>query len=843
MSTIHARPSSFPVSVVFAIVLETLSGSAAGAAEPRVSNREPKPGEVGYRPADGSTVRLNPPSWIWLHEPEASTYEVQWSPEARFEDAARTASADLLPFNAYTHREPFAPGTYFWRYRFKSADGRVSAWSATRSVVVPPDAVAFPMPTRAEQRSRIPEGHPRLFLRPEDLPRLREAARGSGAVRGGGAERSAQGGQGGATAQGAGDTEGGQTAAALFESLRRDAERIIRNGPTPEPTHLGSARDKRDKELVKYWWPNREQTLKACQEAETLAFVYLIAGEERYGEAARRWILHLASWDPDGPTNFRLNCEAAKPLIYRLPRAYDWAHDALTAEDRARVQAAMRRRARDAWESGEIQRGTGHLNSPFSSHGNRIWHKLGECGIAFLGEIPEAETWLDYAITKFFACYPVWSDDEGGWHEGVSYWAGYMGKVVWWLQTARSALEIDGLRKPFFSQVGDFPLYVAPPGSPNCGFGDLSFRPPSSSWGGFLEYFVRAASAPRPARPGDGGDGGESRAPYWRWWMERWGMRGEGGILGFLYAANLPPLPAARPPSDLPPSKVFRGIGVASLHHTLLDATEDVHVLFKSSPFGTQSHGHNPHNSFQLNAYGEPLLVTCVYRDLHGSDFHYRYAHSTAAHNAVLVDRKGQIQHTPAPHGRIADFRLEAGWDYVVGDATAAYGGRLARYRRHVAFLKPDAIVLYDDLVALEPATYQFLLHALKPFRVEEDAARLSVELPRAGVDVAYLSPEPLAFRQWDGYDPPPDREFPNQWHVEAGTREKRATLGMLTVIVPYRAGKRVDWTARRIEEESAVGVRLERGGEAALVGFRKEGVTGPAEIEGEAFEGPVLVK
>ncbi len=43
-----------------------------------------------------------------------------------------------------------------------------------------------------------------------------------------------------------------------------------------------------------------------------------MTGEKKYGAAARKWILHLASWDPDGPTNFKLNCEAAKPMLYRL---------------------------------------------------------------------------------------------------------------------------------------------------------------------------------------------------------------------------------------------------------------------------------------------------------------------------------------------------------------------------------------------------------------------------------------------------------------------------------------------------------------------------------------------
>ena len=52
-------------------------------------------------------------------------------------------------------------------------------------------------------------------------------------------------------------------------------------------------------------------------------------------------------------------------------------------------------------------------------------------------------------------------------------------------------------------------------------------------------------------------------------------------------------------------------------------------------PFGSQSHGHNPQNSFQLNAYGEALFVANGYRDLHGSKFHYQWVHSTRAQNAM----------------------------------------------------------------------------------------------------------------------------------------------------------------------------------------------------------------
>src|SRR5262249_45939757 len=151
---------------------------------------------------------------------------------------------------------------------------------------------------------------------------------------------------------------------------------------------------------------------------------------------------------------------------------------------------------------------------------------------------------------------------------------------------------------------------------------------------------------------------------------------------------NLPPLPAATAPADLPPSKVFHGIGVASLHTTLLDSRDDVHLLFKSSPFGSRSHGHNPQNTFQLNAYGEPPFTTPVYRDLHGSRFHYGWAHSTTAPNSVLVAGAGQTKHAAEPQGRIVAEALTPACDYIAGDATAAYAGLLTRFTRHVALVK-----------------------------------------------------------------------------------------------------------------------------------------------------------
>ncbi|MBI3468059.1 MAG: hypothetical protein HY000_34055 [Planctomycetes bacterium] len=59
----------------------------ASAAELSVSNRLPNPNEVGYRPADGAEATLNPPPFIWLHEPEAASYTIQWATQQDFGNA------------------------------------------------------------------------------------------------------------------------------------------------------------------------------------------------------------------------------------------------------------------------------------------------------------------------------------------------------------------------------------------------------------------------------------------------------------------------------------------------------------------------------------------------------------------------------------------------------------------------------------------------------------------------------------------------------------------------------------------------------------------------------------
>ena len=722
----------------------------------QVPDREPRPEEWGYRPAEGAVVPLNPPALSWVAEKEAASYAVQWAKDPQFTGAVTVRN---IPWSIYTHSATLEPGSWWWRYRIVSANGRESPWSRARKFTVPSGAAPFPQPTMEELRRRIPKDHPRLFVRPEELPALRTWAAGGGKE--------------------------------IYRKLIARADELVHATPTPEPAVRATPSDPATR---KYWWTNRVQTIRALQEAEILSFVWLLTRDPRYAAPAREFTLKLAAWDPDGPSNFRLNCEVAKPLVHRLARAYDWAWPLFSEEQRRRIRAMLLRRADDAWKSGEVGRGAGHLSRPYSSHGNRMWHKLAENAIATLDETPESEQFLHYAVTKFFGAYPVWSDDDGGWHEGLAYLGSYMSKAPWWIDIARSAMQIDSFQKPFFARIGDYALYSAPPGTPDLGFGDSSVGPVSANWS-FLYYYVR--------RTGN---------PYWAWWLDAWKVpdKNEEPVLEFLWSRA--PAAAPKPPSGLPPSKLFDGIGIAVMNTNLLDGTRNVQVRFKSSPMGRRSHGQDPHNTFTLNAYGAALLVNNVYRDLHGSPFHSRWVCSTRAQNAVLVDGRGQEPRTASGDGRVLKAEFSSGLDYVSGEAAAAYGDKLKRARRHIFFVKPDVVLIADDLEAAQPSTFQWLLHAPKEFQVDASRQRLVLDRGEAGVLVEYAAPQPLKMRQWTGYDPEPDAEYlasvnrapiPPQWHVEAASTDAAARVFTVTVLRVFRGGRAPE-AALRAERDGA---------------------------------------
>jgi len=141
---------------------------------------------------------------------------------------------------------------------------------------------------------------------------------------------------------------------------------------------------------------------------------------------------------------------------------------------------------------------------------------------------------------------------------------------------------------------------------------------------------------------------------------------------------------------------------------------------------GGVSHSHSDQNGIVVGAYGSPLLVNTGLRPWYGSPYCKEWYWTTKAHNALEIDGEGQPKSVKAK-AEFAAFVPGERFDYLAGDATAACGQHVLRYRRHLVFLKPDIIVVLDEVKASRPVSLKFWLHGRAPFtiRPRDRCARL----------------------------------------------------------------------------------------------------------------------
>jgi len=709
-------------------------------AEHTLDERATEPGEWGYRPAEGSISQVNPPGFSWRPQ-GGMRWEIQCASDSEFKKIEYQASD--LEFNVHCPPQTFKPGTYTWRYRGKDKNGRWTNWSRARTFTIAEDSAKMPLPARDELIARIPKSHPRLFMRPENLERLRKSARG---------EMKAE-----------------------YDALVKSCERILARPPaTAEPPKYPEGTIRNSDPWRKIWWGNRTYTIRALNSAATLAFTRLLGGKEEYGIEAKRILLECAKWDPKSSTGYRYNDEAGMPYNYYFSRTYTFANDLLSEEEKELCRKVMKVRGDEMYQHLCPR----HLWRPYGSHANRAWHFLGEVGIAFLGEVEGAEDWVWFAMNVFFNTYPVWSDDDGGWHEGASYWSSYQNRFTWWADVMREAMGINAYDKPFFSKAGYYAMYLMPPGKVGGGFGDLTARRTARSNVPLVSTFAAQA-----------------QNGHWQWYVEQLGgPRPADGYIGFI-RGQLPKVEAT-PPDDLPKSRLFAGTGQAYLNTSLTDAANIVQVVFKSSPFGTQSHGYEANNSFLLWAYGKRLLIRSGYRDSYGSKHHTQWMWSTRSVNNITVNGKGQGRRTAKAQGEIVAFKTTPDVDVVIGEAADAYEPPLERFTRAIIFVMPELIIVYDRLEAKEPSIYEYWLHAINKIDIENQH-QIHVYNDDVVCDIDFMTPTGLSFKQTDQYDPNPRPRIKlREWHLTATTLEKAKRMEFVTLYRPHKERDKIDGEA-----------------------------------------------
>ena len=748
------------------------------------------PNQWGYRPTESTPSDVNPPSFCWLPSKNVVRWEIEILRGAEESKTVAAHQAQNIEWPTYTPSQAFDAGEYVWRYRGFDKNGNATNWSKSRTFSVDETARVMPLPPREELLARIPKQHPRLFVRPEQMDRYRELAFGE--------------------------------LKNEFAALKKQCDALLNKPPvTEEPPKYQPGNN--SKTELDTWWGNRTKTIAVLENAALLAFVWQISGEERYAKLSKELLMAAAEWDPVGATGYRYNDEAGMPYNYHFSRTYSFLNSYLSEEERQKCREVMTVRGREMFNHLCPR----HFTSPYGSHQNRAWHFLGEVGVAFYDEIPEAEQWVWFAMNVFYSCYPVWSDAAGGWHEGVSYWNSYQGRFTYWADVMRTAFGLNAFEKPYYSQVGYYAIYLMPPGRVGGGFGDLVNETQSRSIAPLVGEFALQADN-----------------THWKWYAEKHGVKPVTNYYNFLRKANALTSVAASEktetrseagaaPTDLPTSRLFAGTGLAFLNTNLLDAEENVQVVFKSSPFGTQSHGFEASNSFFFSAWNENLLINTGRRDYYGSPHHNEWMWSTRSVNNIIVGGIEQLQHQATPGVGITHFETHDRYDLVVGDAAAAYrapknhavfadGKVLDRYTRTIVFLKPDTLIVHDRLAATAPTTFEYWLHAPKPFQPVEkyfpdgksqandkvfaelyqdldlaspDAQKLVESLESQNLFVMradkiacilqLLAPENMHFQQTNQFDPNPTargRYTVREWHLNAETSQKSQEASFVLV-------------------------------------------------------------
>lgn len=679
---------------------------------------EPTPPDgLGYLPADGTSVATNPPFFAWVPQRESPAYELRVEEDT-------TSSPQNWCFRTryclYTPETPFLPGRYRWQYRVLSEKNSTSSvnWSRPRCFVIPPDAPLCPRPSLDLVKKSIPSAHPKLLITADELARLRQ---------------------------------GRATHAHWFDALLLESDRLAELPLMKEPRPWTGG-----KWNAQEWLEYYRQIFEAAHCLETLAFAAVLTQDEKYLIPAKRWLLHFASWDPQGPTSLRNNDEQAMHIMFSCARAYSWLYDQLSSEERARVRAMLIARARDAYK--HLHKATFPFEQyPYNSHNGRLWHFLGEVAMALAGETPEADEWLEYALTIYYGWYPIWGGTDGAWAEGLHYFVSYHEFVLPWLWQMKKVLGIPAATKPFHHRCAKYLLAVAPPSSPLSGFGDFSENPPSPrrAWvAAGLAYLTSDELA--------------------LWLAQQIGLQPNRMTpIQFLIATSLP--------STQPKPKfsqrlfAFPATGLVAYHSVLQSPRDDIQWMLRASPLGNLSHSHCDQLGIVIGAFGDPLFVNTGFRDYYDSPFCREWYWHTRSHNALLIGGQGQVRAQTAK-AQLIRWDDSGNVTWAVADASGAYGSLASRVERYVASLpseKGHLIVVLDDVQTTAPDVTACWHTRTQP-TLRPLASQIEFHTTNARVWVRFLSDAEIKLTVSEHYTTEPsvtrapayrDR---HEWHIGA---------------------------------------------------------------------------
>lgn len=736
---------------------------------------EPQSGilTVPYKPDESARISENPPRFTWMPaRMDNDRYMLQISKDPSF-STEKTRTYGPIPYNLFTPDRTLDPGIHYWRYALLEAEqatgsntgservpaeSELSEWSTVRSFTIDSDLPETPLPAREKRYPETVPSHPRLWLNREELERYRKNVK---------------------------ENPSHCSWDVFYEgSVLPWMSRDLISEPEPYPGN------KRSAALWRKSYIDCQETLYAIRH---LSVAGAVTDDEAIRERAKQWLLHAASWDPEGTTSRDYNDESSFRMAGALAWGYDWLYSELSEAEREQVRSVLLRRTEQVAHH-VIERSKIH-HVPYDSHAVRsLSSVLVPCCIALFGEEPQAKEWLDYAVEYFSGLYTPWGGEDGGWAEGAMYWTTGMAYVIDAMNLLKKFSGIDFYQRPFFRKTGDFPLYCFSPDTIRASFGDQSNlgEPISLKTGynirqfagvtgnGHYQWYYEQAKIADPDA--------DSKYYNYGWWDFRFDE--------MVYLHDYPVVPSVSP-VDAEPLKWFRDVGWAAMHYRMDDPEEHIMLLTKSSPYGSISHSHGDQNGFLLHAFGEPLAIESGHYVAFNSTMHLNWRKQTRSVNGLLVDGQGQYAGSNkvlnmAAKGSIVEAKSTGAYQYVRMDATAAYQENvphMKRYEREIYFYRNSYFVLVDSVDLTQPGSVEWLLHARNEMKLKGQTFQVLGDKADLHGQFVYSSSGEMKLQQHNEFtdvDPSEYAGLPEQWHLTASTR-KADHHRIVTLLVPMK--------------------------------------------------------
>lgn len=532
---------------------------------------------------------------------------------------------------------------------------------------------------------------------------------------------------------------------------------------------------------------NYDDAVEAQKRTLAAALAWAATHDLKYGADAAERIARQARWSTSGPTSYSANDMANRTVAWTLALGYDWTYDYLSAEQKRAILAAIRARVQPMFAD-NLKKITAY---PYDSHGNITLNIVAAIGVLMAGDIPEADEWVKQAVPAAVAWTSPWGWQDGGFANGTAqgFWDTGSNLLAWYV--LRNGAGIDVARKEWVRNHERFLAYFVPPGAPSGAFGDGLEMPLTEVWsrvGKALAAFVPT--------------------PIGRWYAASENREDDARIE--LLLAPPAEFGRAQLPPGTPDSAWFPSVGWVAMHSSLADHNR-TSVFFKSSPYGSYNHSHADQNSFVVNARGRRLAIASGYYDDYGTAHWKDWYKQTRAANAITFDGgQGQGYHDKAAAGEVTRFGSGNGYDYAIGRAEKAYQGKLSLARRAIVYLRPDIVIVHDELASETPRSWEWNIHAVNRMQAVSPT-HVTIRNGPAQMCVEMVSAPEVEFAQGDQFTARPSSGA-NQWHGSFTTLRKSPSAEFVVVMhvgreCGARAADASQATARRDGEAMDVQV------------------------------------